>query len=107
MKLFEGTSLGFCEIPTTKVTIPPPKPNGGRYTGEPALAGSGWEPVTVSPEHHKMINETLLTANPPPQANMQYQACQRPGNNTVLMPGVQPYSGVSGAEYQILCLQKP
>jgi hypothetical protein len=40
-----------------------------------------------------MVNNNLNSSNPPPGANVQYQGTDRLGNNSMLMPGVNQYTG--------------
>lgn len=66
--------------------VPPPKLNGGLYTGEPFKGP--WGNVHVTPDVDYMTHVNLKTANPPIEALMHYPGGPRPGNNSQKMPGV-------------------
>ena len=80
------TSLSFSAIDSkAPFGIPPPKPNGGLYTGEPFRAGAPWANVPVTPDSLTLQRETLRSADPPPPAEVterQYAYDLRPGNNS-------------------------
>ena len=60
--------------------------NGGLYTGEPFKGP--WGNVPVIPDAVSMIHYTLRSANPPPNAILQYGNSIRPGNNGQSMSNV-------------------
>lgn len=64
----------------------PEKPslNGGLYSGE-KFKGP-WGNYPVIPEATQMIHNTLRSANPPPNAILQYGNYIRPGNNEHPIP---------------------
>lgn len=74
--------LAFCPIDPAPVGIPPPRPNGGLYTGEPFRPGAGWANVPTVPDSIALLRNTLASANPPPGAAHQVPLDARPGNNT-------------------------
>ena len=74
--------------------IPPPKLNGGLFTGCSFAQNAPWANVPVRPSSAYMTNVTLRSANPPIQALYQMQSGFRPGNNTDdSMPGVMAFIG--------------
>lgn len=76
--------------------IPPSAPNGGLYGGP--QSNRPWASIPVVPTTANMINQNLLSANPPPGANVQYPGSNRLGNNYQAMPGVYWYNpdGMNG-----------
>ena len=48
--------------------------------------------IHVTPTATNMINNNLLSADPPPGATEQYPGTNRLGNNYIAMPGVYWYS---------------
>ena len=60
--------------------VPPPKVNGGLYTGEPANGPWGNYPVIPEPNE---LSKNLLSANPPPNAEKIPMSYNREGNNYV------------------------
>lgn len=75
-------SWSQCEFDKTKTyaKIPEPKLNGGWYTGEPFEKGAKYATVPVVPDEGYLTSFNLLSANPPPLADIQYNNF-RPGNN--------------------------
>ena len=69
---------------------PPPAWNGGWFTGEPYDKDAPWGTVPVIPDVSFLIHNNLLSAQPPPGANIQYPGSFRPGNNAQAMPGIVP-----------------
>ena len=47
----------------------------------------------VTPTVSNMVNNNLNSSNPPPEATVQYPGTDRLGNNSMLMPGVNQYTG--------------
>lgn len=74
--------------------IPKPPPNGGLYGGP--QSNKPWATIPVIPTAANMINKNLLSANPPPGANVQYPGGNRLGNNYQTMPGVYWYNPPNG-----------
>lgn len=76
-----------------KPITPPakPLPHGGLYSEPEPKERQPWHAISVMAESSYMINTNLLSANPPPGANVQYIGTNRPGNNTVNMEGVYKY----------------
>ena len=68
--------------------LPPSDVNCGWFTGTPFKAGAGWACVPVVPDSHHLLTKTLLSANPPPNATLQYQENNRPGNHCQKMSAV-------------------
>ena len=64
--------------------------NGGLFGGE--QAEGPYASIPVIPTATNMIHNNLLSANPPPGANVQYIGTNRSKNNYVAMPGVYWYS---------------
>jgi hypothetical protein len=84
------SSLGYEAYDSSSYTkIPPPKVNGGWFTGE-SSSGKPWGTVPVVPDSGYMTYANLKTANPPPLANVQYGDI-RPGNNCFLLQDVGYY----------------
>ena len=71
---------------------PPPRVNGGWYTGAQFPKGAPWRNFTVVPDV-PFLNANLNSARPPPGAEQQYPGSYRPGNNAQSMPGVVKYNG--------------
>ena len=69
-------------------SIPPPKLNGGLYTGEAFLKNAPWGNIPVKPDVDYMTNINLRSANPPTEAIYQYPGENRSGNNFQEMPGI-------------------
>ena len=80
--MIEYVSKGKDSVP------PPPKVNGGLYTGEPFAKNAPWGNIHIPPTTHHYINEGLRSANPPPGAITQYPHYVRPGNNWQEMRGI-------------------
>ena len=72
-------------------TVPGPSFNGAVTIGE--ACNGPWCSVPVTPTTTNMTNQNLLSANPPPGANVQYPGTDRLGNNWFAMPGVSEYVG--------------
>ncbi len=90
---FGGSTLGWGEYNFDKnnyATIPPPSLNGGLYTGEPFKKGAAYANFPVIPDEGYITHINLLSANPPPGANTQYNNI-RTGNNYHGAIGVQQY----------------
>lgn len=68
----------------------PPMWNGGWFTGEPFEKNAPWATVPVIPDVSFLIHQNLMSAQPPPGANIQYPGSFRPGNNAQAMPGIIP-----------------
>lgn len=69
--------------PKAPCGIPPPKLNGGLYTGEPFRRDAPWGNTPVVPDSVLLIRDTLRSAHPPPGVtNRQYPGDSRPGNNS-------------------------
>lgn len=82
-------SLGYSYIDWVYPTsIPPPKVNGGLYTGEPATGP--WGNYPVIPEPHE-LSKNLLSADPPPNAEKILVSYNREGNNNVKYDDYEPY----------------
>lgn len=73
------------------VQPPPPTPNGGWYTGARFTSDMPWRNLAVTPDVSSMMNDTLLSANPPPGATRHYASSLRPGNNASSVPGIDRY----------------
>ena len=79
-------ALPFSPVDPTPVAIPPPRLNGGLYTGEPFRAGAGWAAVPTVPDSIALIQNTLPSANPPPGiVGRQVPLDARPGNNSYVV----------------------
>ena len=83
---------------TLYVPPPPPKLNGGLYTGEPFKEGAPWANVPVIADIDYMIHHNLRSANPPIEALFQYPGQVRPGNNYQAMTGLAKPNG-----YDMIC----
>ena len=81
--LYEFEKYGYMEAP-------PPKLNGGLYTGEPFNGVHGNYPV--KPDAVYMTNENLRSANGPVEGLFHYPGNNRPGNNSQKMTGVKQFS---------------
>lgn len=68
--------------------LPPPRPNGGLYTGTPAPAGAPWAAVPIIPDQVWMAEQFSQQSGFP--AWMYITSGTRPGNNEVSVPGSQP-----------------
>ena len=73
--------------------IPARELNGGLYTGEPFQRDAPWANVPVIPDAAYMTHFNLKSANPPTEALYQYPGSTRPGNNTLVMYGVEKSKG--------------
>lgn len=79
--------LGYSFIdPKDPVSVPPPKINGGLYTGESFKEGAPWRNFPVTPEAH-LYTQNLASANPPPGGIAHIPGYTRPGNNEQTFPG--------------------
>ena len=74
-----------------ETTGAPPSPNGGLFGGPQGFVGE-YASIPVIPTATNMINNNLLSANPPPGATTQYPGTNRLGNNYIPMPGVYWYN---------------
>lgn len=79
-------------VKNKSVPPPPRRLNGGLYTGQPFEKDAPWANLSVIPEAGYMTYVNLRSANPPPDALMQYPGNIRPGNNYQYMPGVSRLS---------------
>ena len=75
-----SSRLSFAEFSQQHTPAPPPRPNGGLYTGEMCAPGGGYCAVPVTPDALHLRN-TLQSAAPPPGATRQPWSQPRPGNN--------------------------
>ena len=71
--------------------VPGPSYNGAVTIGEACQGGHCSIPVT--PLDSNLIHNNLLSANPPPGANINYPGVNRLGNNHLEMPGIHAYVG--------------
>ena len=83
-----------------RLNIPLPSLNGGLYTGEPFKEGAPYANIPIIPDGGYMTHFALRSADPPLQALYQYNDSYRPGNNTPVMPGIEPYKQ---GQYGIMC----
>lgn len=79
---------GFEKQQYKPVGLPPQQPHGGLYNS--TSQGQEWHAIPVTPEMAAMM-ANLESANPPPGAMQQFIGTNRPGNNSVNMPGVYRY----------------
>ena len=88
--------------------VPPPKLNGGLYTGEPFMKDAPWANIPVRPTTAYMTNQNLRSSSIVPiGALFQMTAGYRMGNNSDdLMPGVTRFTGDQnfGPFKDVLCL---
>lgn len=76
--------------------IPPPRLNGGLYTGEPFMKGAGWANIPIRPTTAYMTNQNLRSSSIVPlPALFQMNVGYRPGNNSSddKMPGIADFIG--------------
>jgi hypothetical protein len=75
--------------------IPPPKLNGGLYTGEPFMKDAPWGNTYVRPTSSYMINQNLRSSSIVPVSGLfQMPVNYRPGNNTCDNPmGISDFIG--------------
>ena len=74
-----------------ETTGAPPSPANGGLFGGPQAVGE-YASIPVIPTATNMINNNLLSANPPPGATTQYPGTNRLGNNFSTMPGINWYN---------------
>ena len=67
-----------------------PQVNGGLYGGP--QSDKPWANIPVAPTATNLIHYNLRSANPPPEAIVQYPGGDRLGNNYTAMPGVYWYN---------------
>lgn len=79
---------------------PPPKLNGGLYTGTPFNNDAGYSTVKVIPDVDYMMNINLKSAKGVSEAQLHYPGNNRPGNSIQDMTGLQRYSNNN----DILCI---
>jgi hypothetical protein len=92
-------ALGYSYIDSSIPTeVPPPKANGGLYTG--IQAKNDWRNYPVKPEPH-ILAENLKSAKPPPGAEKQPMSTERPGNNHVTLPY---HKKLENDQYNINCI---
>jgi hypothetical protein len=65
--------------------------NGGLNSGE-SCSGTHCS-IPIEPTTDNLIHNNLLSANPPPNANVHYPGSPRIGNSNMLMPGITGYQG--------------
>ena len=87
------------DSPTNKA--PPPKYNGGLYTGPP-FAGP-WGNIPVTPTASNITHNNLQSAEPPPGAKNQYPGSNRLGNNYNAMPDVNWFQSPRQAKTRLMC----
>lgn len=86
---------------SASASIPARALNGGLYTGEPFAPNAPWGNVPAIPDASYLINHSLRSAKPPPEAIYQYPGHERPGNNQAKMPGI----GMSKEPYNMHLIQ--
>jgi len=90
-------SLSYSYIDWQYPLPPPPrKVNGGLYTGTPARGLWGNFPVVPEPNE---LEQNLLSANPPPNAEKLPITYNREGNNHVTYPHYGPLGDIYGNIY--------
>lgn len=96
------SKLYYSEIegPQSPVPPPPPRPNGGLYTGKPFPPGAVWGNVPVTPDATYMVTQNLKSANPPRAGLDAIPGYTRPGNNVTTFPNHQLYDE---EKYIIMC----
>lgn len=70
--------------------MPPSPPNGGIFGGPQSTRP--WANIPVTPTATNLIHNNLLSANPPPGANVHYPGSIRFGNNYQAMPGIYRFN---------------
>lgn len=74
--------------------IPPPKLNGGLYTGQSFIKDAPWANIYVHPSSAYMTNINLRSAGPPISALFQMNVGYRPGNNSdTIIEGINTFIG--------------
>ncbi len=100
-KFFKSNgSIGWSEYnfdETNYSQIPPPKINGGLYTGEPFKKDAPYRNFDVIPDEGYLTTVNLQSADPPPGAKNQF-TYTRPGNNLLIPVGVE-----KNEQYHITC----
>ncbi len=89
--------MQYSEFDSSKSGLPKPALNGGLYTGE-RFKGN-WGNVYVQPDVVYMTNTNLSSANPPPNALIQYGDIVRPGNNVPKFKNIHQFS----KKHNIVC----
>jgi len=79
---------GFEKQQYKPVGLPAQPAHGGLFNS--ASTGKDWHAIPVAPEMSAMM-ANLASANPPPGAMQQFIGTERPGNNSVQLPGVYRY----------------
>ena len=75
------------------VNSPAHQYQSGVFTGPQAYGP--WGGIPVTPTTSNMINNNLKSANPPPEATIQYPGTDHLGNNFSAMPGVNWYNNTT------------
>lgn len=89
-----------------KAGLPPPRVNGGLYTGKPFSDDAPWRNFPSTPDTSFMTQVQLRSAQPPPGATLQPPPGSgvRPGNNTVDTP--MPHFTQYGPGYNVFCIRE-
>ena len=67
--------------------------NGGLNIGSECIGNHCAIPITATTTN--LVNNNLLSSNPPPNANVHYPGTSRLGNSLLDMPGINYYKGTS------------
>ena len=76
-----------------QIMAPNQQYQGGIYTGPQAYGP--WGVIPVTPITSNMIHQNLISAYPPPGANVQYPGTNHLGNNFSSMPGIKWYNNTT------------
>ena len=96
------STLYYSEIedPQSPVPPPPPRVNGGLYTGKPFPPDAPWRNFPVIPDATYMVSENLKSAKGPKAGLDAIPGYTRPGNNITTFPNHQLYDP---ERYIIMC----
>jgi hypothetical protein len=96
-------SLSYSAFDQGHTPLPPPRKNGGLYTGKEFDANAPHRSFYVPQDSSYMLQMNLRSAKPPPGATLQPPGSIRPGNSGFDMP--TPHLSQLNRDYNVFCIR--